>query len=158
MADRLDQDWLNGRVSLGAAARWTTDEMRLVADLGYALAEQGRNEEAITVFEGLAALAPATPYFQSALGALRLRTGEPRRAVGHLEAALAADPQDLSALVNCGEACLQLGEMGTAVQYLQAAVRLGESRNDATARQYVTRAGALLDRWQPGGAMMRQTR
>ena len=156
MSERLNQDWLQGRVSLGAAAGWTPEEMRLVADLGYALAEQGRNEEAITVFEGLAALAPATAYFQSALGALRLRTGEPQRALRHLEAALTADPQDISALVNCGEACLQLGERAAAIRYLQAAVRLGEMRGDSASAQYVTRSQALLARWQTGEAVARR--
>ncbi|MGH9903048.1 MAG: hypothetical protein ACRD68_14675, partial [Pyrinomonadaceae bacterium] len=67
---------MNGRASLGAAGGWTAEEMRLVADVGFALAEQGREREAITVFEGLAALAPATAYFRAALGALWLRLGE----------------------------------------------------------------------------------
>src|SRR5215204_824587 len=88
--NRLFEDWLEGRASLGAAGGWTAEEMRLVADTGYALAEQGRHDEAVAIFEGLAVLAPATAYFQSALGALWLRKGEPERALEHLEALLAA--------------------------------------------------------------------
>jgi len=149
MSNRLDYDWLQGRVSLGAAAGWTPEEMRLVADLGYALAEQGRNAEALTIFEALAALAPATAYFQSALGALRLRTGEPRRALEHLGAALASDPRDLSALVNRGEALLQLGELAPALKALRAAVELGDAGADSFSAGCVTRARALLARWQP---------
>ena len=53
---RLDEDWLRGRASLGDASGWTPEEIRIVGELGYGLAEQGRNEEAITVFEGLAAV------------------------------------------------------------------------------------------------------
>lgn len=146
MSERIHQDWLHGRVSLGAASGWTAEEMRLVTDLGYALAEQGRNEEAITIFEGLAAVAPATSYFQSALGALWLRMNEPRRALAHLEAALASDPQDLAALVNRGEARLQLGERAAALGDLEAAARLGEARGRGDAP--VVRARALLARWR----------
>ena len=110
MADRIQTDWVHGRASLGAAGGWTAEEMRLVADLGYALAEQGRHLEAITIFDGLAALAPATAYFQSALGALWLRLGNPQRALQHLDAAIEADAQDLPALINRGEAHMQLNE------------------------------------------------
>jgi Flp pilus assembly protein TadD len=76
MPSHLDDDWVEGLASLGAAAGSTAEEIRLVADLGYALAEYVRDDEALTIFEGLAALAPATAYFQSALGALLFRTGD----------------------------------------------------------------------------------
>ena len=145
MSERLLNDWLQSRASLAAASEWTTEEMRLVADLGYALAEQGRAQEALTICEGLAALAPATAYFQAALGALRLRLGEPQLAVGHLDAALAADARDLSALVNRGEAYLQLGEYAAATRDLDAALRLGETGGDGDTLR-LARARALLQR------------
>ena len=105
---QFEQEWINGGVSLGAAAGWTADEIRLVSELGYALAEQGRNPEAITIFEGLVALAPATAYFETALGALWLRENEPARALPHLNAAIAADSSDITARVNRGEVFLLL--------------------------------------------------
>ncbi len=106
---QFEQEWINGGVSLGAAAGWAADEIRLVSELGYALAEQGRNQEAITIFEGLVALAPATAYFETALGALWLRENEPARALPHLNAAIAADSSDITARVNRGEVFLLLG-------------------------------------------------
>lgn len=106
---QFEQEWINGGVSLGAAAGWTADEIRLVSELGYALAEQGRNREAITIFEGLVALAPATAYFETALGALWLRENEPARALPHLNNAIAADADDITARVNRGEVFLLLG-------------------------------------------------
>jgi len=145
--NRLLSDWLEGRASLGAAGGWTVEEMRLVADVGYALAEQGRYDEALTVFEGLAALAPATAYFQSALGAVWLRKGEPARAVEHLEAALATDPADVSARVNCGEAALQLGDGEAARRHLVAAVASTPRTPQEGAA--LIRARALLARLAP---------
>lgn len=154
MSERLLNDWLQGRASLAAASEWTTEEMRLVADLGYALAEQGREQEALTIFEGLTALAPATAYFQAALGALRLRLGEPQLAVGHLDAALATDPHNISALVNRGEACLQLGEYAAATRDLEAALRFGETFPSEDDSLRLARARALLFRLRTlaGGA------
>ena len=141
MSRRLDEDWLRGRASLGAAAGWTPEEIRIVAELGYGLAEQGRNEEAITIFEGLAALAPATAYFQSALGALKLRTGDLQSALIHLNAALNSDPTDLSALANKGEVLMLLGRREDAMANLQGVLRLSEG-NDSEA--LAVRARALL--------------
>jgi tetratricopeptide (TPR) repeat protein len=142
LSGRLLNEWLQGRASLASASEWTAEEMRLVADLGYALAEQGRDREAFTIFEGLASLAPATAYFQAALGALSLRLGEPRRALVHLDAALNADPQDLSSLINRGETYLQLGEHASAAADLELALRLGES--GAAGDLALARARALL--------------
>ena len=142
--EQITAEWLQGRASLGAAGGWTTEEMRLVADIGFALAEQGRHDEAVTVFEGLLALAPATAYFQSALGALWLRKGEPRRAVEYLDAALASDPADFNALTNRGEALLQLGEREAALRDLQQVARASGVARGTTAAACVTRARALL--------------
>lgn len=143
-ANRIVDDWLEGRASLGAAGGWTAEEMRLVADIAYALAEQGRHEEAVTIFEGLSALAPATGYFQSALGALWLRRGEPERAVLHLDAALAADPGDVAALVNRGEAAAQIGDGEAARKFLRAALELGPRARQSGDESAVVRARALL--------------
>lgn len=143
--DRPIVDWLQGRASLGAASGWTTEEIRLVADLAYWLAEQGRYQEAITIFEGLAALAPATAYFQSALGALWLRNGQPERALPYLEATLAADPQDFTALINRGEAHLLLGDLDGARRDLAAVLDLSEKLPQTPLLQMcITRARALL--------------
>lgn len=151
MPKRLEHEWLSGRAPLGAAAGWTVEEMRLVADLGYALAEQGRDGEALIIFQGLATLAPATAYFQSALGALWLRLDDPRRAVEHLDKALGADPRDFNALLNRGEALLRLGDQAGARRDLAAAVAVADSmpdRGDAPAR---ARARALMARLEGSG-------
>lgn len=147
MSGKLNEDWLQGRASLGAAAGWKAEEMRIVADLGYSLAEQGRNDEAITIFEGLAALAPATIYFQSALGALRLRRGEVEQALAHLDAVLAADPRNVAALTNRGEARLRLGQHGAALEDLRAALSVAASALQSTETQdSAVRARALMAR------------
>ncbi len=141
---QFEQEWINGGVSLGAAAGWTADEIRLVSELGYALAEQGRNHEAITIFEGLIALAPATVYFETALGALWLRENNPARALPHLNAALAADANDIPTRVNRGEVHLRLENYDAARRDLEHALRQKIKQETPLITQCLTRARALL--------------
>jgi Flp pilus assembly protein TadD len=142
---QFEQEWINGGVSLGAAAGWSPDEIRLVSELGYALAEQGRNHEAITVFEGLIALAPATTYFEIALGALWLRENNPAKALPHLSAALAADPSDIPTRVNRGEVHLRLENFEAAEKDLKFVLRRREKvLTNNLLEQCFTRARALL--------------
>lgn len=142
---QFEQEWINGGISLGAAAGWAADEIRLVSELGFALAEQGRNAEAITIFEGLIALAPATTYFETALGALWLRENNPARALPHLNAALAADPQDIPTRVNRGEVFLRLENFEDAVRDLQFVLAArDEFVTNNLLEQSFTRARALL--------------
>ncbi len=142
---QFEQEWIKGGISLGAAAGWTADEMRLVSELGYALAEQGRNHEAITIFEGLIALAPATAYFEIALGALWLRENNPARALPHLNAALAADPNDIPTRVNRGEVFLKLENYESAKNDLKFVLKQEINPNESNMiGQCLIRARALL--------------
>jgi tetratricopeptide (TPR) repeat protein len=142
---QFEQEWINGGASLGAAAGWAADEIRLVSELGFALAEQGRNHEAITIFEGLIALAPATTYFEVALGALWLRENNPARALPHLNAALAADPNDIPTRVNRGEVFLRLENYEGAKKDLKFVLRKRDKiLTNNLLEQCFTRARALL--------------
>lgn len=142
---QFEQEWINGGMSLGAAASWSPDEIRLVSELGFALAQQGRNHEAITIFEGLIALAPATAYFEVALGALWLRENNPLRALPHLNAALANDPSDIPTRVNRGEVFLRLENYESAKKDLKIALKQQKNfANDTLLSQCFTRAKALL--------------
>jgi tetratricopeptide (TPR) repeat protein len=142
---QFEHEWINGNISLGAAAGWTADEIRLVSELGYALAEQGRSYEAITIFEGLIALAPATAYFEATLGALWLRENNPARALPHLNTALNADPNDIPTRVNRGEVFLRLENYEAAREDLQFALaRKIQPEKQSLLAQCLTRARALL--------------
>lgn len=144
------QRWLDGQISLGAAARWDKDEIRIISEIAYALAQQGRNQEAILLFEGLIAVAPGTAYFQSALGALHLRTGNFTQAVERFNAALSIEPNDIIALVNRGESHIKTGNIPEGRKDLEKALNIGKK---LPARQYdindetqltIKRARALL--------------
>ena len=122
-ADLIEQ-WLEGQISLGAAAEWNKDEIRIISEIAYSLAQQGRYTEAVVIFEGLLAIAPATAYFQAALGAINLRLKNTAKAIEHLNAALKIEETDLVSLVNRGEAYLLEGEIEGARKDLEKALRL----------------------------------
>lgn len=144
-----EREWLKGSATLGAATKWSADEIRLVAELGYGLAEQGRVSEAITLFEGLAALAPATVYFHAALGALWLREDDPKKALTYLNHVLEAEPRDVVTLVNRGEAYLRTGEKESATRDFEKAISISQNRGRKVPESSIegkslTRARALL--------------
>jgi len=120
----LMKEWLDGQVSLGAVADWNKDEIRIISEIAYSLAQQGCYEEAIVLFEGLLAIAPATAYFQSALGALHLRLKNLSVAISYLDAALKIEENDVISLVNRGEARLLDGNVAQARQDLEKALQI----------------------------------
>jgi tetratricopeptide (TPR) repeat protein len=126
-ADLIEQ-WLEGQISLGAAAEWNKDEIRIISEIAYSLAQQGRYAEAVVIFEGLLAIAPATAYFQAALGALNLRLKNTPKAIEHLNAALKIEETDVVSLVNRGEAYLLSGSVEQARMDLEKALRIAARR------------------------------
>jgi Flp pilus assembly protein TadD len=122
--------WLDGQMTLGAAANWDKDEIRIISEIAYSLAQQGRNLEAIVMFEGLLAIAPATAYFQAALGALHLRLKNFQQAVEYLDSALEIEPNDIVSLVNRGEAKMRTENSADARADFTKAMELSAARNN----------------------------
>ena len=120
----LTRQWLDGQISLGAAAEWNKDEIRIISEIAYSLAQQGRYGEAVVIFEGLLAIAPATAYFQAALGALHLRLKNPSKAIEYLNAALKIEETDIVSLVNRGEAHLLTDSLEAARNDLEKALQI----------------------------------
>ncbi len=128
--ENLIEKWLRGEVSLGAAAGWNKDEIRIISEIAYSLAQQGSYDKAVILFEGLLAVAPATAYFQAALGALHLRLKNPKRAITYLDAALKIEENDVTSLVNRGEAQLLEGNIVEARLDLEKALLTAARKND----------------------------
>lgn len=126
----LTREWLEGQISLGAAADWNKDEIRIISEIAYSLAQQGRLGEAIVIFEGLLAVAPATAYFQAALGALYLRLKNADKAIDFLDAALKIEENDLVSLVNRGEAHLLKSNLAAAQTDLEKALTIAARRTE----------------------------
>lgn len=71
-------------------AVWTDVDVYLVASRAYDFAMQGRYQEAIVLFDGLLAVAPANAYVRRSLAAVHLKTGNPLQAISVLDQAESA--------------------------------------------------------------------
>ena len=122
----LEQEWLKGRSSLGAAAKWTADEIRLVAEIGYALADQGRIEEAISLFEGLTQDYNKTAHAQSYFGRATAKQskGLIKESLIDFDKALEIYPNSIETLINRGVAKQTLGDSKGAIADYSKAIEI----------------------------------
>jgi tetratricopeptide (TPR) repeat protein len=91
-------------------------------NLGKALQDQGRKEEAVACWNKAVQLAPQYAQAQYNLGTVLLEQGKEEEAVLHLKAAVKAAPGDANAHQNLGNAYLNLGNLAEAtVQYAESA-------------------------------------
>jgi tetratricopeptide (TPR) repeat protein len=83
---------------------WTSEEIYLLAERGYAFYRQGLYQEAGIIFSGLVVLDPLNSYCRTALAALCLALGDADRAVRELSFVLQQNPANHDARARRGEA------------------------------------------------------
>jgi tetratricopeptide (TPR) repeat protein len=91
---------------------------------GYRLYEQGRLEDARTLFEGLAIIDGANPYVHSILGAIYQKERRYELSLQRYDMALNLFPEDPNALTNRGETYLKLGKFQEAATDFKKALEL----------------------------------
>ena len=108
---------------------WTSEEIYLLSDRGYAFYRQGRYEEAAVIFDGLVALDPRNSYCRTALATVCLCLGDAERAAGELTALLDQNPADHEARARRCEAYCDLGQWNEARHDLAILQRNGEQNH-----------------------------
>jgi len=121
---------------------WTSEEIYLLADSGYALYRQGRYQEAAVIFEGLTTLDPMNSYCRTALAAVCLALGFPDRAANELTFLLKRNPADHDARARRCEAYCELKRWSDAHQDLTILQRNGE-RNHSQRLAWRMQAGGV---------------
>jgi len=112
--------------------------------LGFRAYEEGRYEEARSVFMELAGRDATEGYYRSALGAICLAMDDLDSALEHLDAALRINSQDTAALVNRGEVHLRLGNVMAGARDFALVVALDpENKDPLTERARLLAAAAL---------------
>jgi predicted O-linked N-acetylglucosamine transferase (SPINDLY family) len=106
------------------------EEPATLTNLGNALGDLSRNEEAVSCFRDALAAAPdyADAYYN--WGALCLRSGQPREAVDKFRAALAIDPRLAEAESGLASALHDLGEIEGAIEACRRALQLRPDDTD----------------------------
>jgi Flp pilus assembly protein TadD, contains TPR repeats len=91
-------------------------------NLGKALQDQGRKDDAVSCWKKAVEIAPQYAQAQYNLGTVLLEQGKDEEAILHLKAAVKAAPADANAHQNLGNAYLKLGKLADAtVQYAESA-------------------------------------
>jgi len=132
----------------------TPEAVSVLVQTARQLAEQGRLDEAQTLFEGLVVLYPREAYLHTALGCVYMRKGWTEDAIAAFQCALTRDPADIAAHTYLGELHLTRGEVETALEHLAEAVRLDPAGTDPYANRARLLSGlvAALARENVAGA------
>ena len=142
--DRVEK-FIMGELTLGQLYGISIEEAYSVAELGYTFMEQGRLNEAQTVFQGLVISNPYDAYFHTILGSIYQRQENIDGAIEEYSIAIGLDPANLEAYVNRGELLIRKGNFQIAAADFKSALTLdpdghSPSANRARALASVTAA------------------
>jgi tetratricopeptide (TPR) repeat protein len=101
-----------------------TDEVRLLLETGYLLAERREYVKAKEVFEGVEALGQGADVAQMGLATLHTIQGNPKEAEKFLRAATKSNPKNAFARAQLGELLHTLGKKDEALAELKEAEKL----------------------------------
>jgi len=127
---------------VGAVLGVTETQLTAIAALGYNKYQQGRLEDAETMFRGVAALDSKSYFGYAGLGAIALAKRPPdlETALSNLSKAVELKPDDATIQANLGEVLLRQGKVEQAKPYLEKAFQLDPGHKDAG----VNRARAIV--------------
>ena len=140
--------FIMGEITWGQLQGITMEEAYAFAELGYLQFEQGRYDEAQSIFEGLVISNPYDAYFHSMLGAIYARKDMQEEAAEEYTIAVELDPENIAAYVNRAEILLQHGEFEIAMEDLKNAVKLdpdGEDPSGIRARALAAATAAIIE-------------
>lgn len=129
-------------------AKWTEEDIYLVAERAHSLHLQGHYREAVTIFQGLVAVDPENQYCLESLAAAWLALGEPERAIQQLNILLTRQSSDLAVRARRMEAYLLSGNFSAAIrdfEFLEHLLPAHEIRRLELSLEATARRGAIPD-------------
>ena len=131
--------FLQGDLVLADLYEMTREELYELCALGRHLFEDGRIEEAKTVFEGLTVLDPYDNNFHTGLGVVHQMEGSLDQARIEYDRAVSLCPQDIAARTNRAEVLIQQGCLEEAAVDIRCVLELDPQGTSG----YTHRAAAL---------------
>jgi tetratricopeptide (TPR) repeat protein len=116
--------WRNSETLWTHTLACTPENYFAHGDLGVALTEQGRLDEAIEHLQKALEIHPGHPECHNNLGNALLQAGQVDEAIEHLQKALQINPGDEEACYNLGNALLQKGNVDEAIAHYQKALQI----------------------------------
>jgi len=145
--DRVEK-FVMGELTLGQLYGITIEEAYSIAELGYTFMEQGRLNEAQTVFQGLVISNPYDAYFHTVLGSIYQKQENIDGALEEYSIAIGLDPANMEAYVNRGELLIRKGNFEYAAADFKNAIGLdpdGQSPSANRARALASVTAAALN-------------
>lgn len=127
---------------MGAVLGVSETQLKAIAALGYNKYQQGRLDDAETMFRGVAALDTKSYFGYAGLGAIALAKRPPDldSALSNLSKAAELKPEDATIQANLGEVLLRQGKLDQAKSHLEKAFQLDPKHKEAS----VNRARAIV--------------
>jgi len=144
--DRVEK-FVMGELTLGQLYGITIEEAYSIAELGYTFLEQGRLNEAQTVFQGLVISNPYDAYFHTVLGSIYQKQENIDGALEEYSISIGLDPANMEAYVNRGELLIRKGNFEMAASDFKNAIQLdpdGQSPSANRARALASVTAAAL--------------
>lgn len=129
--------------TLAQARGYRKDDLHVIADMATNYLFNGGLRLAVTLFEGLVAVAPDEPYYAMGLGLTYDRMGNAHRAAACYRAAARLDPSDGRPDVNLAELELRARRPRQAVFLLRSGLKKALARDDS---ELGNKAAAILRR------------
>ena len=123
----------------------TPASMAAVLTVGYSLYEQGRFDDALALFEGVALLDPENPYSHAMLGAIHQMQKQFEPALECYSRAIELYPDEVNTLTNRGECHLSLGHLEQAANDFRAAISLDPEAKNVSANRARFLAAVTLE-------------
>lgn len=126
-------------------------EMLQMAVIGFRMYENGKYEQARTIFSGLRSLEPMEAYYCTALGAVYLALEDLENARYNFDEAIFLSPKEIAPYVNRGEVNLREGKIMEAAEDFAQAVKLDPQFKDPLTQRARVLAAAALEMLDAGG-------
>jgi protein O-mannosyl-transferase len=123
--------WYDDETLWTHALQCTTDNDLADICLGFALAQQGRHEEAVALYRHALTIKPNAFQAHVHLGASLSRLGRFDEAMEHLRRALEIDPRGVRAYLNIGQLLVFQGKFDEARAAFEQAIAIDPSSSDA---------------------------
>jgi tetratricopeptide (TPR) repeat protein len=133
----------------------TTNNSIADNNLGNALLQKNRIDEAMTQFQQAVEISPNDTDVQNSLGNALFRNGKVADAITHYRMALQLQPNNAEVRNNLGNALFHTGQIDEAITYFQTALQLLSQQNDArTAEAHYNLGNALFQKGQIDDAIV----
>ena len=127
--------FVKGEITWAQVYGLTMQQAYAMAEIGYQLFQQGKYQDAQTVFEGLIVLNPYDSYFHSVMGSILTKTGQEDKAIREYSISANLDPKNPQILVDRAELLLKKGQFQEALTDLKQATSLDPTgKNPAVIR------------------------